>query len=164
MGLPGSADIPTQVALIQDEQEQSPYTKGAKNTMSHHKGHAGLQLTTSLLQVSSSVTRKDQPSERYSSSTEVLAVLSSRQAMTALLRQRVSQALFSRLAARVFTSSSHVEAAATAASGSKPSMLKEFQVYRWDRLHLVCSWSTAVLLLVRAGLSMLALGLQVGPR
>ena len=46
--------------------------------------------------------------------------------MTALLRQKVSQALFSRLAARVFTTSSHVEAEATAASASKPARNKEW--------------------------------------
>ena len=55
--------------------------------------------------------------------------------MTALLRQKVSQALFSRLAARVFTTSSHVEAAATAASASKPALNKEFQIYRWEFVH-----------------------------
>ena len=52
--------------------------------------------------------------------------------MNALLRQGASQQLLTRLAARVFTTTSHVEAAApAAASATKTALNKEFQIYRF---------------------------------
>lgn len=74
-------------------------------------------------------------------------------AMTALLRQGLPQQLLTRLAARVFTTSSHLEAAApAAASATKTALNKEFQIYRYHACSFVsCELHAPVFGLVITG-------------
>lgn len=84
--------------------------------------------------------------------------------MNALLRQGASQQLLTRLAARVFTTSSHVEAAApAAASVTKTALNKEFQIYRFHARPPLLS-SAVTRPRVCTGDYKCVLYLQMGPR